>query len=375
MSPSPKPGILEISPYVGGRAAAPGAAKVFKLSSNESPLGPSPAALAALEEAKASLSLYPEGSGRLLREAIGEVYGLDPARIVTSGDGSDALLTLMANAYLQPGDEAIFSEHAFLVYKIATLANSAVPVIVPEKTTNSAIKVDVDTMLAAVTPRTRLVYIANPNNPTGSYLSRDEMTRLHAGLPKDVLLVIDAAYAEYVIAEDYDPGMTMAKTHDNVVMTRTFSKIHGLAGLRIGWMLAPAAVCDVIHRIRGPFNTALMQQLVGAAAIRDQDHVKKSAEHNAKWLSWVTAEIRKTGLRVDDSAANFVLIHFPPGAEGAKGMGDGKSAAAADAYLMQRGVILRGVASYGLPDCLRMTVGTEEQNRLAVSLLQQFMAA
>jgi histidinol-phosphate aminotransferase len=375
MTLAPKPGILDIAPYVGGRAAVPGVARVFKLSSNESPLGPSPAALAALDEARASLSLYPEGSARLLREAIGEVFDLDPARIVASGDGSDALLTMLANAYLQPGDEAIFSAHAFLVYKIATLANSARPVIVPEKTTNQAIKVDVDAMLAAVTPKTRMLYIANPNNPTGSYLTRDEMARLHAGLPADVLLVIDAAYCEYVMAADYDCGLELARAHDNVVMTRTFSKIHGLAGLRIGWMYAPVAVCDVINRIRGPFNTALMQQLVGAAAIRDTDHVRRAAEHNAHWLRWVTEQIRATGLRVDDSAANFVLIHFPPGAEGANGTKPGKTAAQADAFLGQGGIILRSVASYGLPDCLRMTIGTEEQNRLAVSLLQKFMAA
>lgn len=375
MTLAPKPGILDIAPYVGGRAAVPGVARVFKLSSNESPLGPSPAALAALDEARASLSLYPEGSARLLREAIGEVFDLDPARIVASGDGSDALLTMLANAYLQPGDEAIFSAHAFLVYKIATLANSARPVIVPEKTTNQAIKVDVDAMLAAVTPKTRMLYIANPNNPTGSYLSKDEMARLHAGLPADVLLVIDAAYCEYVMAADYDCGLELARAHDNVVMTRTFSKIHGLAGLRIGWMYAPVAVCDVINRIRGPFNTALMQQLVGAAAIRDTDHVRRAAEHNAHWLGWVTEQIRATGLRVDDSAANFVLIHFPPGAEGANGTKPGKTAAEADAFLGQGGIILRSVASYGLPDCLRMTIGTEEQNRLAVSLLQTFMAA
>src|SRR5678815_31881 len=195
MSPTPKPGILEISPYVPGRSAAPGAAKVFKLSSNESPLGPSPKALAALDEAKASLSLYPEGSARMLREAIGEAFGLNPARIVVSGDGSDALLTMLANAHLRPGDEVIFSQHAFLVFKIATLANSATPVIVPEQTGDSGIKADVDKMLAAVTPKTRMVYIANPNNPTGSYLTTEEMARLHAGLPQDVLLVIDAAYS------------------------------------------------------------------------------------------------------------------------------------------------------------------------------------
>ena len=366
MSPTPKPGILEITPYVGGRATAPGAAKVHKLSSNESPLGPSPAALAALDQARASLALYPEGSAALLRDAIAEVEGLDASRIVTSGDGSDLLLTMLANAYLRPGDEVVFSRHAFQVYKIATLANSALPVMVPEKTTNRVIKVDVEDMLAAVTPKTRMVYVANPNNPTGSYLTKDEMARLHAGLPKSVLLVIDAAYAEYVDAADYDDGAALVTANDNVVMTRTFSKIHGLAGLRIGWMLAPPAVCDTINRIRGPFNTALLQQLAGAAAIRDRAHVAKAVAHNAKWRAWLTDEIRKLGLRVDDSVANFVLIHFLPGE---------KNAAAADAFLMQGGVILRGVASYDLPDCLRMTVGAEEQNRLAVKLLTEFMAA
>jgi histidinol-phosphate aminotransferase len=367
MLTDPKPGILDISPYVGGRSSVAGVAKVIKLSSNESPLGPSPKALAALDEAKASLSLYPEGSGRLLREAIAEVHGLDAARIVTSGDGSDALLTMLANAYLQPGDECIFSEHAFLVYKIATLANSAVPVIVPEMTTNRVIKVDVEAMLAAVTPKTRMVYIANPNNPTGSYLTRDEMARLHAGLPENVLLVIDAAYSEYVTAKDYEAGMEMAVRYSNVVMTRTFSKLYGLAGLRIGWMYASAAVCDVINRIRGPFNNALMQQLVGMAAVRDRDHFWLAVKHNTQWLPWITAEIRNTGLRVDDSAANFVLIHFSADGE--------KTAAKCDAFLSQQGVILRAVGNYGLPNCLRMTVGTEEQNRLAVSLIQKFMAA
>jgi len=365
MALTPKPGILDIEAYVGGRAAAPGAVKVHKLSSNESPLGPSPQAVAALDQAKASLALYPEGSALMLRQAIADAEGLDPARIVASGEGSDALLSMLANAYLQPGDEVVFSQHAFLVYKIATLANSARPVIVPEQTTNRGIKVDVDAMLAAVTPKTRMLYIANPNNPTGSYLTRDEMARLHAGLPKTVLLVIDAAYAEYVDAADYDAGVAMVQANDNVVMTRTFSKIHGLAGLRIGWMLAPAEVCDVIHRIRGPFNTALLQQLAGAAAITDKAHVAAAAAHNSQWRAWLTDQIRGLGLRVDDSAANFVLIHFA----------DAEAASAADAFLMRGGIILRSVASYGLPAALRMTVGTEEQNRLTVKLLGEFLAA
>jgi histidinol-phosphate aminotransferase len=367
MRPEPKPGILEISPYVGGRASVPGVARAHKLSSNESPLGPSPKALAALDEAKASISIYPEGSARLLREAIAEFFGLDPARIIASGDGSDALLTLLANAYLRPDDEVIFGEHAFLVYKIATLANSATPVMVPEKDTNTGIKLDVDAMLAAVTPKTRMVYLANPNNPTGTCLNRDEMARLHAGLPETVLLVIDAAYAEYVSAKDYEAGLEMARNFSNVVMTRTFSKLYGLAGLRIGWMVAPEAVCDAINRIRGPFNTSWMQQLVGVAALQDREHFWAAVKHNSRWLPWITDEIRKAGLRVDDSVANFVLIHFPH--HGAK------TASAADAYLNQGGIILRAVTNYGLPNALRMTVGTEEQNRLAVCLLQQFMAA
>ena len=366
MSPTPKPGILEVSLYVGGRASVPGVAEPIKLSANESPLGPSPKAMEALRAAAHDLELYPDGSTKKLREAIGEVHGLDPDRIVAGGEGSGPLLTMLANAYLQPGDEAIISRHAFLVYEIVTRANSATPVLIPERTTNSAIKVDVEAMLAAVTPKTRMVFVANPNNPTGSVLNREEMARLHAGLPKDVLLVIDAAYAEYVTAKDYEAGTLLVTRNDNVVMTRTFSKLYGLAGLRLGWLYAPAAVCDVLNRIRGPFNTSTLQQQVGAAAVRDRDHFWKAVAHNSKWLPWITEEIRKTGLRVDDSAANFVLIHFPKGE---------KNAQAADAYLMKHGVILRGVASYGLPDCLRMTVGTEEQNRLAVSLIQQFMAA
>ncbi|HKU64149.1 MAG TPA: histidinol-phosphate transaminase, partial [Rhizomicrobium sp.] len=203
--------------------------------------------------------------------------------------------------------------------------------------------------------------------PTGSMLNREEMARLHAGLPKDVLLVIDAAYAEYVTAKDYEAGSELVTRHDNVVMTRTFSKLYGLAGLRLGWVYAPAAVCDVLNRIRGPFNTSTLQQQVGAAAVRDRDHFRLAVKHNSQWLPWITAEIRKTGLRVDDSAANFVLIHFSSDGE--------KTAAKADVFLSQNGIILRGVASYGLPNCLRMTVGTEEQNKLAVSLIQEFMAA
>jgi histidinol-phosphate aminotransferase len=372
--PTPKPGILDIELYVGGRSAVPGVAKVYKLSSNESPLGPSPAAVAALAAAAHDLQLYPDGNSGLLRAAIAKVYGLDPARIVVGGEGSGPLLTMLANAYLMPGDEAIFSRHAFLLYEIATRANSARPVIVPEKTTNSGIKIDVDAMLAAVTARTRIVYLANPNNPTGSYLTREEMTRLHAGLPQNVLLVIDAAYGEFVDAPDYDIGLELARAHGNVVMTRTFSKIHGLAALRLGWAFVPGAVADVLNRIRGPFPTSPLQQQAGAAAIADTAHVARAAAHNAQWRKWLTDEIRALGLQVDDSVANFVLVHFVAGGGAANGKTGTKDAKAADAFLIARGIILRGVGAYGLHDCLRLTVGTEEANRAVVAALRDFVA-
>ena len=364
-TPTPKPGILDIELYVGGRSAVPGVAKVYKLSSNESPIGPSPKAVAALTAAAQELQIYPDGSSRVLREAIGSVYALDPARIIIGGEGSGPLLTLLANAYLQPGDEAVFSQHAFLIYEIATRANSAVPVIVEEKLTNSGIKIDVDAMVKAVTAKTRIVYIANPNNPTGSYLTSEEMKRLHAGLPANVLLVIDAAYGEFVDAPDYDTGLELAKAHENVVMTRTFSKVHGLAALRLGWAYAPKPVIDVLDRIRPPFPTSSLQQQAGVAAIADQNHVAKAAAHNTQWRGWLISEIRKTGLRVDDSQANFVLIHFPKE----------KSAAAADAFLTARGLILRGVGAYGLPDCLRLSIGSEEANRKVVEGLRDFMGS
>jgi len=358
MNPTPKPGILDIAPYVGGRAHVAGVDKVYKLSSNESALGSSPLAVAAYQEASGGLDIYPEGSAQILRDAIAEKFGLDADRIVC-GNGSDELLTMLAAAYLRPGDEVLFSEHAFLVYKITTLANSAVPVIVPEKN----LRVDVDAMLKAVTPKTRIVYLANPNNPTGSYLPFDEVRRLHAGLRPDTLLVIDAAYAEYVRRNDYESGIEMVATFQNVVMTRTFSKIYGLAGLRVGWAYCPAAVADVLNRIRGPFNVSVPAQRAAAAALKDREHLEAGVAHNEKWRGWLTAEIRKLGLRVDDSVGNFVLIHFA----------NDEVAQDADRFLSARGVILRGVASYGLADCLRLTVGPDEANRAVVAALAEFV--
>jgi histidinol-phosphate aminotransferase len=361
MSPTPKPGVLDIAPYVGGRAHAPGVpAPVYKLSSNESALPPSPAAVEAFESARSALEIYPDGGAQILCEAIGEVHGLNPDRIVC-GNGSGELLTLLAQAYLHPGDEVLFTEHAFLVYRIAALSSSATPVLVPEKNLHA----DVDAMLARVTPKTKLVYVANPNNPTGSYLSGEELRRLHAGLPPTALLVIDAAYCEYVRRNDYDCGIEMVSQFPNVVMTRTFSKAYGLAALRVGWAFCPANVADVLNRIRGPFNVSEPAQRAAAAALRDRKHVEKAVAHNEKWKGWLIEHIRKTGLRVDDSVANFVLIHFPAKPP--------HSAKEADAFLVSRGLILRDVGNYGLPNCLRLTVAGEDANRRVAAALAEFM--
>ena len=360
MTLSPKPGVLDITPYVGGRAHVPGVPHAIKMSSNESALGASPAAAVAFAEATSRLSIYPEGSAQLLREAIGEIHGLNPDHIVC-GNGSDELLTLLAHTYLRPGDEVLFTEHAFLVYRIAALANSATPVTVPE----ADLRADVDALLGAVTDRTRIVYLANPNNPTGSYIGGAELRRLHHGLPSSTLLVIDAAYAEYVQRNDYESGMELVSSFDNVVMTRTFSKIYGLAGLRVGWAFCPAPIADALNRVRGPFNISTPAQHAAAAALKDRAHVARSVEHNERWKSWILEQVRSTGLRADDSVGNFILIHFPPGGP--------RSVREADGFLAERGYILRGVANYGLPHCLRLTIAGEEANRGVVAAIADFM--
>jgi histidinol-phosphate aminotransferase len=360
LRPRPRPGVLDIEAYVPGKSEAPGVARVFKLSSNESPLGPSQRTIAAYRGVADRLQDYPDGSASDLREAIGRAFGLDPARIVC-GAGSDDLLNLLARAYLCDGDEAIHTTHGFLVYPIATLGAGAKPVVAAETNYTA----DVDAILAAVTPRTRLVFLANPNNPTGTYIPFDEVKRLHAGLPANVVLVLDAAYAEYVRRNDYESGIELVATSDNVVMCRTFSKIYGLAGLRLGWLYGPAPIVDAINRIRGPFNVNLPAIAAGIAAIEDSAHVEMSREHNTRWLAWLTEEIGKLGLEVTPSVANFVLIHFP--------MTNGRTAKDADAFLTARGLILRQVGAYKLPNALRMSVGTEEANRLVVAALAEFL--
>jgi histidinol-phosphate aminotransferase len=359
--PTPRPGVTAIHAYVPGKSSAPGVATVYKLSSNETPLGPSPRAVDAYRQVAGHLADYPDGSAADLREAIGGAFGLDPDRIVC-GAGSDDLLNLLARAYLADGDEAIHTTHGFLVYPIATLASGAKPVVAAETNYTA----DVDAILAAVTARTRIVFLANPNNPTGTYLPFHEVKRLHSGLPPRVLLVLDAAYAEYVRRNDYEAGIELVATSENVVMCRTFSKIHGLAALRLGWMYAPAHVVDAVNRVRGPFNVSAPASAAGIAAIADTAHVERSVAHNETWRAWLTAEIGKLGLDVTPSAANFILIHFP--------QTKGRTAPEADKMLTERGVILRQVGAYGLPNALRMTVGSEEANRLAVATLAEFMA-
>lgn len=359
--PMPKAGVQEIEAYVPGKSTALGGVKTFKLSSNETPLGPSPSAVEAFHAAAGHLADYPEGSSEVLRRAIAERFGLDESRIVC-GNGSDDLLHLLALAYLGPGDEAIYTEHGFLVYRIDILAAGAKPVCVPE----TDFTANVDAILASVTDNTKAIFLANPNNPTGTYVPFEEVRRLHANIPANVLLVLDGAYAEYVRRNDYSAGLELVSNFENVVMTRTFSKIHGLAALRIGWMYGPAHVCDAIHRVRGPFNVNSAALLAGVAAIRDTAHVEKSVEHNDYWLPWLTEQLSATGIEVTPSVANFILLRFPNEA--------GRTAADAERYLSSNGVVLRAVKGYGIPDGLRMTIGTQEANELTVDLLRRFMS-
>lgn len=358
-TPEPRPGILDIEPYVPGESGVADGAPVIKLSSNETPLGPSPKALEAFRDAS-DLARYPDGAATALREAIASVYGLNPQRIVC-GAGSDEILNLLANAYLGPGDEAIYTEHGFLVYRIAILANGATPLIATE----TDCRASVDTILGCVSEKTRIVFLANPNNPTGTYLPFDELQRLRKGLPENVLLVIDAAYAEYVRRNDYEAGLELVATSGNTVMTRTFSKVHGLAALRLGWCYAPGPVADVLNRIRGPFNVSAPAIAAGVAAIKDGAHMERAITHNDKWLAWVAEKVSALGLEVTPSAANFVLIHFPDEA--------GKRAEDADRALKQARIILRRVSGYGFPNALRMTIGTEDENRKTVAALKAFM--
>ena len=359
-SPRPRPGIFEIVPYVGGKSAATGG-PVAKLSSNESPLGPSPKAAAAYRELAGELHRYPDGSCAALRQALGRRHNLDPEAIVC-GAGSDELIGLLVRAYAGPGDEVLYSRHGFLMYPLAALAAGAHPVAAPERD----LKADVEALLAHVTSRTRLLFLANPNNPTGSYLTGADLGRLRAGLPDEVILVIDAAYAEYAdeIA-DYDSGQELAATTANTVMLRTFSKLYGLAALRLGWLTAAPGIVDVMNRVRGPFNVGQAAQAAGIAALADEEHARRARSHNRQWLAWLTQEIARLGLRAHPSLGNFLLVEFPEGA--------GRDASAANAWLESRGIIPRQMGGYGLSHCLRISIGLEDENRRLVEALAEIV--
>src|SRR6266853_102425 len=344
-APVPGPGILDISPYVGGESRADGVARPIRLASNESALGPSPKAVAAYKALAGEIHRYPDGGAHGLREALGRHHGLDPARI-GCGAGSDELIALLLRGYAGPGTEVLYSRHGFLMYPIGALAVGATPIAVPER----ALTADVDGFLARVTERTRIVFIANPNNPTGTYLSADEMARLHAGLPPNVVLAIDAAYAEFVNRNDYESGIALVNRASNVVMLRTFSKIYALAGLRLGWAYCPPAIADVLNRIRGPFNVAAPTLAAGVAAVEDVEALNRARTHNERWLPWFSERLARLGIPLTPSVANFVLASFPDDPR--------KNADAVFTFLHSRGILTRKMAAYGLPQHLRITIGT-----------------
>ena len=356
--PRPKPWIMDIAPYVPGRSATDDGRKVAKLSSNENPLGTSDAAKAAFTGHAAHLARYPDASATALREAIASHYALDPARVIY-GTGSDEILHLVAGTYAGPGDEVIQVRYGFAVYEIATRRVGATLVIAPD--TDYA--TDVDAILAAVTPKTRIVFVANPNNPTGTFTPRAAMARLHAALPADVMLVIDQAYAEYLDPDEDDQGLEFAKTQPNVVVTRTFSKIYGLAAERIGWGYGSAEAVAAMHRIRAPFNVTTGGQAAAIAALHDVTFVDHSRAHNATWRAWLADEVAKmgnAGLRAIPSKTNFLLILF----EGAV------SAETAYKGLMEHGFIVRWLPGQGLPNALRITIGTEAETRGVAAALR-----
>lgn len=350
-SPTAKPGIMDIQPYVGGLHTVDGVDKVVVLASNEGPLGASPRAVEAYERLSNKLHLYPDGGADELRAAIGERFGLDPARIVC-GAGSDEIISLLVAAYAGIGDEVLYSEHGFLMYPINAKAVGATPVAAPE----TDLTANVDNLLACVTDRTRMVFLANPNNPTGSYVSVEELRRLHGGLPSDTLLVIDAAYAEYVSRNDYISGAELVETFENVVMTRTYSKVFGLAALRLGWAYCPPEIADVLNRVRNPFNVTSAAQVAGVAAVGDLSHTDAAIAHNDEWLPRFTDELKGLGLDVPPSVGNFVLVRF----------GSAERAQSAYDYLLRRGVITRMMGGYGLPDSLRITVGLESELKAVI---------
>ncbi|MCX7684438.1 MAG: histidinol-phosphate transaminase [Acetobacteraceae bacterium] len=357
MRVEPRPSILSVEPYVGGESKVPGVNRVMKLSSNEGPFGPPPSAIEALRAAASEAHRYPDGSAKALREAIGARFGLDPARIVC-GNGSDEILTLLLLAYTGEGTEIVMSAHGFLMYDLAGRWAGARVIKVPEPD----LKPEVDALLAAVGPRTRAVCLANPNNPTGAFLPASEIARLRENLRPDVLLILDSAYAEYVTRPDYDPGQGIVDRYGNTVMTRTFSKVFGLGGARLGWCYTTPEIADVLNRVRGPFNVNAPAMAAGIAALNEPGWIERSVAHNGEWRAKLTAALSAAGYRVWPSEGNFLLLGF----------GTPDRAKAADAFLKARGIIIRGMAAYGLPQCLRLSIGLAEENEAVIAALSDF---
>lgn len=359
MSPRPRPEILQIDPYVGGESAVAGQNRVIKLSSNEGAFGTPPMAAEAWARTATEGFRYPDGGAGELRAAIGKRFGLDPARIVC-GAGSDELLALLTQAYGGPGTEIIVSEYAFSMYAIYGRAAGCRVMVARERNRT----VDVDAMLALVSPATRIAFLANPNNPTGTMIPQRDLERLRAGLPAETLLVLDSAYAEYVEDPSYDAGAKLVDAGDNTVMLRTFSKIFGLGGARVGWAYGPADVIDVLNRVRSPFNVNLAGQAAAVAALAEPGWVEKGVAHNTRARAWLTKALRDIGIAVADGYCNFVLADF----------GSVSVADAALAALKARGIIVRPMGSYHLGQCIRITVGTDEECALVVEALATFMA-
>ncbi len=361
-APAMKPWIAAIHAYVPGKAGFDSRPIVAKLSSNENPFGPSPHAVAAMTAVLGNSNLYPDPAATALRQALAALHDIDPDRIIC-GTGSDELIHLVAGAFAGPGDEILYVRHGFAVYDIAARRVGATPVIAPDKDYTC----DVDAVLAAVTPRTRVVFVANPNNPTGTLISAAEIRRLHAGLPADCVFALDAAYAEFAEGE-YEDGLALADAHANVVALRTFSKIYGLAAQRIGWGYAAAPLIDAMHRIRAPFNVPTTGQAGAIAALADGDWVEKTRRHTIEWRQWLTGEIQALGnwgLRAIPSAANFVLVEFPEHGP--------VNAAAANAALLDAGIIARYLAVQAMPRCIRISIGTQAETRAAAAALRAFV--
>jgi histidinol-phosphate aminotransferase len=359
-SPTPRAHVLALAPFMlADRTVAPGLTPIH-LAQNESPAGPGPAALAALRAATDNLNRYPEADAATLRHAIAAAEGLDPAGIIC-GSGSMELLALLAQAYLGPGDEIVISQYGYVFFRTLAELVGARFVLAPERD----YRTDIDAMLARVTPRTRMVLVANPNNPTGSLLSRSEIARLRAALRSDIVLVIDAAYAEYVTAPDFDPGAALVEAGVNTVMMRTFSKIHGLAGLRVGWGYFPAPIAEIVNRMRHPNNVTAMGIAAATAAIGDRAHIAATRDANAALRTRFIAELRRIGLTPCDSHANFVLLPFA----------SPEQAVSARTFLKDRGILIRPMTAYGLDDCLRITLGTAEEMQAVGDALRQWKAA